>query len=201
MFSRFGDRALSGIFFLAAGNDFRLVLDLIYGLGCTTIEGQARVSEPLKKFQTADDAFAFLNMAPTKSHFLRAWHPDMRGDILYKRRDFVQDGQPKYVELVDGWGLLNLHLEAIVPDGKVILASDMIHNSEKRALSWEAFSEDQGAVSSWDWAAVEKISRSICNQIRRKSSHIGAETRALPQAADLWRLWNDTSQGLVADEP
>ncbi len=65
-----------------------------------------------------------------------------------------------------GWGAIQLQFGGL-REGR-ILHSHTNHNSEKRALAWEAtHRDDLGAVAAWDWPEVVRISRALNRFIRR----------------------------------
>ncbi len=83
----------------------------------------------------------------------------------------------------NGWGLVQLHLEA--ERGDKMRASNSNHNSEKRALAWASTYPDMPGPSAWDWVHVVSFSNRLNRVIRKLGVEKAGSRTILPKAAEL----------------
>lgn len=178
---------MAGVYFYAVDTDFKPVMDIIFNAGCEVYESRSAVCAEVRQFRNTESVLAALGAERFGSLLLSAWHPDMQANVRFERIDFDPKycGPNEFAYAVAGWGLLDIDMDEVNHDSKYIRCSCLIHNSEKRALAWEELSPQLGNVSAWNWAAVEKISRSISKQIRKLSKERELGRCILPAAASL----------------
>ena len=82
-----------------------------------------------------------------------------------------------------GLGAIQLYLGNI--QERRLWCSHANHNTEKRARKWVSAEDDPGAIDSWDWTAVTRISSRVNRCIRRLAvARLG--TRPILPSANAW---------------
>jgi hypothetical protein len=169
--------------FYAAGDDFRSVLEFIFGQpGWTLVELASLPDRPLRRFDAADAVLEAYDLATSSAH-LQLYTPTLGGDIVEHAITFRPGamGEAKGRIVSEGWGLIQLYLEG-EREGRVGL-SHTNHNSEARARSWEqALLDGLGPVDAWDWSEVTRVSRRLNQHIRRIAASKAGSRPILPEA-------------------
>jgi hypothetical protein len=146
------------------------VLHYIYGeTDCQVYEMASRPGEELRRFNAVADLLAAFDLGHGRaSVLLQLYSPSMKGSFRIKRIDFdpARVKGPTWRYDACGWGTIQLYFGGIHENN--IRPSHTNHNSELRAAMWEPTSkEDLGAVATWDWEAVGRISRAINRRIAK----------------------------------
>jgi hypothetical protein len=124
--------------FYAVGQDFRPILDFIFGQpDWTLVELASAPARPLRRFQSSDEMLDAYDLDGTDA-LMQVYGPTLGGAITERPIVFTRGamGGAKGRTESAGWGLIQLYLRA-GRDGSVGL-SHTNHNSEARARSWEA---------------------------------------------------------------
>ncbi|MEZ4544706.1 MAG: hypothetical protein R3C24_12545 [Cyanobacteriota/Melainabacteria group bacterium] len=172
--------------FFATPDDFAKVLDFAIEIGFTLYPYGSALGEEVQAFADTEAAMNYYwkDVFP-RSFIVKLWHPDMKAEPIFQRHDYPKDNSFRYV--VVGWGLIQLDLGLSNSLSKYVRRSEFGHNSESRALLWEANYHDRlGDAAAWDWKAIEKLSGKLKYHINKKL--VVEESRflgVLPGAAQL----------------
>lgn len=137
--------------------DFDALIDAAFQSETPRVaSSESDIGEPLQWFQTAAEVKAKAAQcadADLHNYAFGLWYPSMRGQMLERRveLDPPRDGKSFRYSL-GGWGLIRLHLYFTQID---TLQCRVSVNSEARALSRQDRHPELGAVSDWNWRAVE----------------------------------------------
>jgi hypothetical protein len=174
--------------FYAAGSDFKLVLDFVLTeSGCRIFESYSPYGEQLREFcsySEIESRYSIGQCRGSASSVNLQLLPIGAGEVIIERNNL----EPQHCNgftyrfCSSGWGLIQLYLGGISPNG--LVHSHTNHNSEKRAFAWETTYRDKlGPVSAWSWPAIEKTSRRINSFIRKVSVAKHGSRPILPQAS------------------
>ncbi|WP_061206994.1 hypothetical protein [Leptospira santarosai] len=176
--------------FYAAREDNKALLELLFlNGGCRVYESYSHMDAELVEFSSMSDL---------ERHFgIADWHKPLRESILLQI--LPMNAGPVTVERIaldpakcngatfrysaNGWGLVQLHLEA--ERGDKMRASNSNHNSEKRALAWASTYPDMPGPSAWDWVHVVSFSNRLNRVIRKLGVEKAGSRTILPKAAEL----------------
>jgi hypothetical protein len=106
------------------------------------------------------------------------WYPSMKGRAFERKitLDPPRDGHT-FRHSLSGWGVIRLHLYFTPPH---TVQCRVVVNSEARALSREARYPELGAVSDWDWRAVE----TYAFRLSRRLAAMGKTAPVVQAASD-----------------
>jgi hypothetical protein len=175
--------------FYAAGDDFTTVISFVFKEGCRIFESYSPFEQALIEFRSFDEIAARYPIGACRgnapSTLLSILAPNAGGDITVRRVTLdprACDGAT-YRYVAEGWGLIQLHLGGIGPNG--LVNSHTNHSSERRAAAWEQTRPELGSHTEWNWNAVTQISSRINRQIRSHAADKRGSRVILPAAAQL----------------
>ena len=171
--------------FYALRDDAVAVLNYVYGeTDCHVYEMASRPGEDLRQFNAVADLLAAFDLGHGRtSVLLQLYSRSMKGSFRIKRIDFdpARVKGPAWRYDACGWGAIQLYFGGIHENQ--IHPSHTNHNSEQRAITWEPTSKgDLGAVASWDWEAVGRISSALNRRIARLGVSKHGSRPVLPAA-------------------
>lgn len=175
--------------FFASDLDIPLVTDYLLASGCKIYDTKSEINELLVEFHSTAEILEHHQNSMYHNLSIAIWYPPGRGKVLFTRIDLSQNSQYKigdFYHCTEGWALIFLSFGGTDLNRKTLSASNFGVNSEKRALNWEQTITKFGAVSDWDWRAIEKYSRAFSYHVAQKLAveKIGANP-VLPGAAQL----------------
>jgi hypothetical protein len=150
--------------FYAAGEDLRCVVEMVLAEpGCRLFESYSEFDRPLREFGSWSELAAAYPIGTCRSRgdsvLLQVWPTMACADVTIDRQALnprTCDGAT-WRERVVGWGMIQLYLGGVAPEG--LVDSHTNHNSEQRALAFEPFHAVQMApVAAWDWKEVVRTS-------------------------------------------
>jgi hypothetical protein len=161
--------------FFAVGSDLNVVLDFVFNQsGCRVFESVSAFGQDLAEFSTIDGLMTKFHVGICRSDGDRALLQLVvpSGSSLYSIRRIKLspdkcDGHT-FRYAIEGWGLIQLYLGGIGPNG--IVNSHTNHFNTKGARKWEPLGADKAAADSWNWSEVHSISSRLNRFIRNKVS-------------------------------
>jgi hypothetical protein len=180
---------MPNIDFYAAGADFFPVLSYVFKQSaCRVFESYSPAGEEIAEFKSIDDLSARYPMGICRgsgpSVLLQLIPPSASVQFSIRRISL----QPELCEghtfryAVEGWGLINLHLGGIGPQGLVNSHSN--HNTEARARKWLETHRELGPIELCNWREITTISSALNRFIRIKLATYKLGSRpVLPEAA------------------
>lgn len=168
-----GTGAMPNLDFYAIGRDLDEVLEFVFGRSrCRVFEAYSPYDTELAEFHRVADIKARYSLGACQgrgpSVLLELWPIDAPDAAFAQRIELKPSacaGATFRFQLV-GWGLIQLQLGGLGPDG--IVASHTNHNSEARAQAWESvYFDSLGPFSAWDWTEVVRVSRQLNSHVRR----------------------------------
>lgn len=179
---------MPSLYFYAVDDDYRLVLESVFGshLGFRVFERQSAVNEKIREFHSAEEVLQawaggsaadseppnLALLAPGNGHAPLFTRIDLRGPS-YERND--------YDYRCEGWGLIHLDF-GTARKGRALERSYTGHNSEKRARGRADSYPRLGDPDAWDWAAVNSCSRALNRRIRKAATRTEGSRPVLPAA-------------------
>jgi hypothetical protein len=161
--------------FYGIDSDLDRVLEFVFSQpGLRVFESYSAFSQELTEFTSADLLKRTVNVGICKgdvpSALLQLVVPS--ASTLYRVRRITLSSDKceghSFRHAIDGWGLIQLYLGGIGPNG--IVRSHTNHNSPARARAWEQTVPDMGSAKWWDWAQVTSVSSALNRFIRNKLS-------------------------------
>lgn len=147
--------------------DFDALVDAAFQTETPRVaSSESELGEPLQWFATAAEIKAKAAQCATAqlhNYAFGLWYPSMQGQVLERRveLDPPRDGQT-FRHSLGGWGLIRLHVYFPKPGD---LQCRVSVNSKARALSREDRHPELGAVSDWNWPAVEKLAFGLTRRL------------------------------------
>lgn len=140
----------------------------------------------LREFHSFEDVSAAFDVGADEhgsgaAVMLALWSPSVMENLEIERitLDPTRCQEHTFRYAIKGWGLIQLHLGGV--HGRVVTASYLGHNSEKRARAW-------GHAESANWARLTQLSNRIQYVIRRRFAVAMVPGRpVLPEAYNLAR--------------
>ena len=171
--------------FYAARSDHPLVLDFIFDQpGWRLAEQASEYDQPLRYFDSTAGVVDAMDLdGPGANLLLHV--PEAGGSVVEQWHELKMRDRPeaKGWTHAEGWGLIQLNLRGF-RDG-VVHASWTNHNTETRALAFEAAYPHLGPVAGWDFKAVTRASRRLNHHITRVAIDKWTSRWILPEAAAL----------------
>jgi hypothetical protein len=180
---------MPNIDFYAAGADFFPVLTYVFKQSaCRVFESYSPPGEEIAEFKSIEDLSARYPVGVCRgsgpSVLLQLVPPSASHHFTIRRISM----QPELCEghtfryAVEGWGLIQLDLGGIGPQGLVNSHSN--HNTEARARKWLETHRELGPIESWNWREITVVSSALNRFIRTKlaTSKLGSRP-VLPDAA------------------
>ena len=165
---------MPNIDFYAAGADFISILHYVFEQsGCRVFENASPFGEDIAEFKSIGELSTRYPIGvcggSAFSALLQLVPPG--GSKLFKIRRIslspdVCHGHTFRHE-IEGWGLIQLYLGGIGPQGLVHSHSN--HNSEARARKWAATCTNHGSPDNWNWKEVIVVSSALNRFIRSRS--------------------------------
>jgi hypothetical protein len=170
--------------FYALAEDVVSVLDFVFSESWTLVELASRHDQKLRSFTSTREvlrAHKELVTLERAAHF-HIYAPAMGGRVRERRITFKPGAVAgaKYRYDSEGWGLIQLYFGRL-RDGR-IEESHTNHNSEKRALKWQASYRNLGRVSDWNWSEVTRMSGRLNRFIRAHAATKKGSRLILPAA-------------------
>lgn len=163
-------RFLRQLDFFAADGDVRTVLDFVFSdLGCRLFEEYSRDGQQPREFRSTRDMMTSLRLGrcDVSARMLMLLAPDAGGHVSTRSYVVRERRESKLRHLIQGWGLIQLHLGGIGARGLIPSYSNV--NSEKRAQAWESHVSGMGAPGDWNWKGVERTFRELKKFVRGMS--------------------------------
>jgi hypothetical protein len=180
---------MPNIDFYAAGADFFPVLTYLFEQSaCRVFESYSPLGEEIAEFKSIDDLSARYPIGVCRgsgpSVLLQLVPPSASHQFSIRRISLqpeLCDGNT-FRYAVEGWGLINLHLGGIGPQGLVNSHSN--HNTEARARKWLETHRELGPIELWNWQEITAVSSALNRFIRIKLATYKLGSRpVLPEAA------------------
>jgi hypothetical protein len=155
--------------FFAARPDLDALLDFVFDeTECQVFESYSTPGHPLVKFASTAEVLHMFDSSGGVHLGLMLYADAMKGRYRIRRFDLKRELFPDtpWRETVEGWGLIQLELNG-VRNGRLEHCHTN-HNSEARALKWEATYPDFPPVQEWDFGAVSRISSRINRHVRTR---------------------------------
>ena len=177
--------------FYAVGKDHRLLLEFVFSLNdCDVYELGSPVDQSIAQFRILADVcdrygIASWDIGAEESIFLQIHPRAARGHVVFKKVLFgpKHKGPGTFCYETSGWGLIQLYLESA--HGRRLRHSHTNHNSESRALAWQATYPNLGPVAEWDWSVVNRWSRRLNRFIQKCGVDKLYQRAVLPEAKRL----------------
>lgn len=177
--------------FYAAEKDLFEVLDIVFSQAkCRVFESYSPFREELAEFATVQDIAGRYPIGKCKgnSHsVLLQLLPHGAGASMQIEKINLKPekcGGHTFRYRASGWGLIQLYLGGIGPYG--LVHSHTNHNSEKRAMAWEATFPEFAPASAWDWKTITQFSSQLNRVIRNRLAVTKVGPRpVLSQASEL----------------
>jgi hypothetical protein len=176
---------MPNIDFYAAGADFLAVLTYVFKQSaCRVFESYSPPGEEIAEFKSIDDLSArySVGICPGSgpSVLLQLVPPGASHQFSLRRITIEPERTFRYA--VEGWGLIQLHLGGIGPQGLVNSHSN--HNTEARARKWSETRRELGSTEIWNWRETTIVSSALNRFIRTKlATYELAGRPVLPDAA------------------
>lgn len=159
--------------FYAIGGDLDEVLDYVFtSTGCRVFESFSAFDTDLVEFLDADTLRRNRPVGSCQqgmvSVLLQLLIPSAAHLPRIRRIDLPpgnSDGH-RFRHVIEGFGLLQLYLGGLSPNG--IVASHTSHASHQRARAWHETAPDLGPVDAWNWAELTRTSEALNHLIRTK---------------------------------
>lgn len=158
--------------FYAIDKDLSDVLSFVFDeLEVRVFELSSGYDRELREFNSISELYESYRIGECKGNTssvnLQLWPTTALGEIKINRITLNSKScnGAEFRHQISGWGLIQLYLGGKSKSG--IVHSHTNHNSEKRALKWSSSSEDQGAVSSWIWEEVNRVSSKLNRHIKK----------------------------------
>ena len=180
---------MPNIDFYAAGADLLAVLTYVFEQSaCRVFESYSEPGEQIAEFKSIEDLSERRSIGVCQGAGPSVWLqlvPPNASHQFSIRRITLQpelcDGHA-FRYAVEGWGLIQLHLGGISPQGLVNSHSN--HNTEARARKWSDVRGDLGPVEIWNWRETTAVSSRLNRFIRTKLAAYKLGSRpVLPDAA------------------
>jgi hypothetical protein len=169
--------------------DFFPVLTYVFKQSaCRVFESYSPPSEEIAEFKSIEDLLARYPVGVCRgsgpSVLLQLVPPSASHQFSIRRISLqpeLCDGHT-FRYAVEGWGLINLHLGGIGPQGLVNSHSN--HNTEARARKWLETHRELGPIELWNWQEITAVSSALNRFIRIKLATYKLGSRpVLPEAA------------------
>jgi len=171
--------------FFAARVDQQAVIDFLFGeTDLRVFEASSAFGEQLREFHSFENVAAAFNVGIDEHGHgtavtLALWSPAVMDALEIERvaLDPTKCQGSTFRYTMKGWGLIHLHLGGV--HGRVITASYLGHNTERRARAWD---HERGV----DWARLTQVSNRIQYHIRKRLAAAMVPGRPiLPEACEL----------------
>ncbi len=177
--------------FFASESDIPLVIDYIWASGGKIFDTNSATNSLPAEFNSTAEILEHHRNSIYKCLSIAVWYPPGNGKVLFTRIDLSKNPQYNagdYYCVSEGWALFHISFGGIDDKRKTLSKSNFGVNSERRALGYESTYTRLGAVSEWNWRAIEKYSRAFSYHIAKKLSveKISANP-VLPGAAQLMK--------------
>lgn len=175
--------------FFASDSDIPLVTEYLLASGGKIFDTKSEINELPVEFLSTAEILEHHKNSIYHCLSIAVWYPPGKGKVLFTRIDLSNNLKYKigdFYHCTEGWALIFIHFGGTDQKSRILSASNLSVNSEKRALGWEQTITRLGAVSDWDWRAIEKYSRAFSYHIAKKLAveKIGAKP-VLPGAFEL----------------
>ncbi|WP_152032745.1 hypothetical protein [Ereboglobus luteus] len=183
-------------FYATAADHAPLLEWLLAENTCSIYELSSIGENPLRRFTSAAEIMdefkrTYTNGVPWHSVYLQL-HVNGSGPMPKPRRiDINPDAQARcgfrYRYAMEGWSLVQLYLSVPRHNKRFLDNSHTNHNSQKRAETWAAVSNNLGNPSAWDYKKITSFSSRLNREIRKRAVAKLGSRPVLPGALAEWK--------------
>jgi hypothetical protein len=173
--------------FYGAEADFESILEFVFAeLDCRVIEASSETDKPIVEFSSAPEVTSQVNLDRFKKsggYARLSLCPRPLSALVTIRREVWDEGKfaGRHRFSAEGWGLISLELRGVNSRG--LQPSSIDHNTQKRALGWQAIYADRlGDPDVWDWPLVTRTSARLNRRIRSLGVRKIGSNAVLPAA-------------------
>lgn len=173
--------------FYADKNDKIEILNFIFReTDLQIFDSDSAYGQKINEYKTTDDIISKFDLENGGQFAItfQLWSPRFKGDLNFRKvkLDPRHCNGHTFRYSTDGWGLIQLYFGGLM--NNELNRSHIGHQSEKRALTWEASYKEMGLVNKWNWKEVEQTGRKLKYQISNKMAKRKINTYGVLVGAD-----------------